>query len=88
MSLRAGLIVAFVLGLVFALPLAFMARGDGIWSGGGVIGNDGIATGKAIGANGIGGISAVSASRGGGGCAGVLDLSTGCAQAMAYGGLF
>lgn len=74
---RAGLIIAVM--LIFALA----ARGDGIWSGGGVVGNDGIANTNAIGANGISGINAITTSGGGGGsCAGVVDLSIGCPQPM------
>lgn len=69
MSLRAGLIVALL------LTLALAARGDGIWSGGGAIGRDGIANKNAIG---MGGISAVSAV-GGSGCSnGGTVLSTTC----------
>lgn len=75
--------------LAFALLLAFAltAKADGIFSGG-TIGNDGIYAGKSIGgANGIN-----NGSGGGsgppGGCNGVLDLSTGCAQLVAFGGLF
>jgi hypothetical protein len=70
--IRAGLILAAILFLVLA------AYADGIWSGGGVIGQDGIANKNAIGMNGIAGINA-SGSSGGGGCSnGSTDLSTTC----------
>jgi hypothetical protein len=74
--IRAGLILAAILFLALA------ARGDGIWSGGGVIGGDGIANTNAIGANGISGINAIPTQGGGGACAGVIDASTGCPMPM------
>jgi hypothetical protein len=75
--------------LLFLALLALAARGDGIWSGGGVIGNDGIANKNAIGANGIAAISATAASAPAVNCGvGALDLSTGCRQIIAFGGLF
>ncbi len=80
--IRAGLIAAVLLGLALA------ARGDGIWSGGGVLGVDGIANQNAIGMNGIVGIGATG-SGGGSGCgAGAFDLTTGCNLPAYLNGVF
>jgi len=57
---------------ILALLLGFMltARGDGIWSGGGVIGVDGIANQGAVGVQGINAISATAKSSPVVGCVG------------------
>jgi hypothetical protein len=82
-------VIRIVLILAAVLILAFAARGDGIWSGGGVIGNDGIANKNAVGINGVAAISATSVTTPVGNCGvGALDLSTGCAQLVAFGVLF
>lgn len=83
--IRAGLILAAILFLALA------AYADGIWSGGGVIGQDGIANQNAVGMQGIAGIGATSAPVPGVAClAGKFDLSlaTGCNLPFYLNGVF
>ena len=85
MSWRTGLIVAAM------VMVALAARGDGIWSGGGVIGQDGIANQNAVGINGIAAIGATSAPAPLIAClAGGIDLSlsTGCDLPFYLNGVF
>lgn len=63
-----------ILIAIFAM-YSITAYADGIWSGGGVIGVDGINNKNAIGTDGI---TNVKATGGGGGCSNSFDFSQAC----------